>query len=255
MRSKSSSISKLSGEFYDLAIDTNKIVEAIGQDFSGKLPSLLIGNLRHLGAKQKLLYETLNEYGKKITVAADKYEKVDKELAKTVEVVTLEATSIAAAWGLGGDIGKKIADVDNYKYGVIDDFNYGIRGECVWYVRNRAIEKNLGTYGIYGDAHEWFGKAQKYEKDNNASITGKEIRADSIACFGPNYQSSLGHVVFVEKVENGLVYFTEANVDSGIGDKKVGGNDGVLKCLTIEEFENLNKKWGGDPSLQGYIYL
>jgi surface antigen len=257
MRSKSSSISKLSGEFYDLAIDTNKIVEAIGQDFNGKLPSLLIGNLRDLGAKQKLVYETLNKYAENVTKAADAYKATDEELAKAATLLGIDAM---VGVGYGGEKKERYADMTDYKWRSweVRDKNNGtyIRTdsdtfECTGYVRNRinTVKKRDTYIDIPGNGGDWWGNAQK--KDPPMSV-GQEVRADSIACFsGPG---SAGHVVYVENVKDGMVYFTEANADGGIGDEKMSPSDGVLKCLSIKEFELMCKK-DNNPTFQGYIYL
>ena len=66
--------------------------------------------------------------------------------------------------------------------------------------------------------------------------------SNSIAVFSGNSNNTFGHMVYVEKVENGNVYFTEANWS--------GSTNGVLKSATISQFESR-----GPGSIYGYLIL
>jgi surface antigen len=247
MRVKSELIAKTSGEFFDLAIDTNKIIEAMGEDFSGKLPALLIGNLRDLEGKQKTIYETFNKYSKNLTMAADKYEAADEELAKSAALLGISTT--IAGMTVGGELAEDYFKEYKWRYWTNKDGNWTDAFECTGYVRNRINilkgrkEGDPDYIDIPGNGGQWLKNAE----DKGMSV-GHEVRAGSIACFsGP---TSYGHVIYVEEVKDGMVYFTEANVDGGVRDGQRSPSDGVLKCLSIKEFELLNGN-----SLQGYIYL
>lgn len=112
-------------------------------------------------------------------------------------------------------------------------YNDGIRGQCVWYVRGRAKEKVGVDTGIRGDAKTWYAKA---------AHKGTALRSDSIACFGGG---SYGHVIYIELVENGNVYYTEANANA---DNKLSADDGILKKTTVSQFT-------ARRGYQGCIYL
>jgi surface antigen len=248
MRVKSELIAKTSGEFFDLAIDTNKIIEAMGENFSGKLPALLIGNLRDLEEKQKTIYEAFNKYAENLTTAADTYQATDEELAKST--VFLGISTIVA----GKTVGERVTDFQGYKWRHWEDKKTGEKMsdtfECTGYVRNRVIEKGFEFDSrIHGNGGQWWTNALETNKTAETNIPlGHQIRPDSIACFsGP---TNAGHVVYVEDVKDGMVYFTEANVDGGIGDEAISPSDGVLQCLSIKDFELLSGN-----TLQGYIYL
>lgn len=133
------------------------------------------------------------------------------------------------------NVGRIIANLSSYSTS-LDGFN-GIKGQCVWYVRNRAYEKIGVLTGIGGNANEWFNVAR-----NKGFGTGSEPRTNSIACWnGGKY----GHVVFIEYYDNatGTVYFTEANWQG-----KSSG-DGVLQAMSVSDFP------GRKSGYQGCIYL
>lgn len=118
-------------------------------------------------------------------------------------------------------LGKRLGNFNSNYY------NDGIRGQCVWYVRGRAKEKLGVDTKIRGDAKTWYAQAK---------FKGKNVESDSIACFSGG---SYGHVIYVESVESGTVYYTEANV---------GGTDGVLKSSSALTFM-------ARSGYQGCIYL
>ncbi len=133
------------------------------------------------------------------------------------------------------NVGNVIANLSSYRTN-IDGFN-GIKGQCVWYVRNRAYEKIGVLTGIGGNANKWFGRAQ-----SKGLRTGSEPQSNSIVCWNGG---SYGHVAFVEYYDSssGTVYFTEANW------KGRSSGDGVLQALSINEFKNRKSGY------QGCIYL
>lgn len=131
-------------------------------------------------------------------------------------------------------VGKCLANMNNKK--VYSSVN-GIVGQCVWYVRCRALEKCNKNTGIYGNANTWYNTA----KAKKLSV-GKSPRTNSIACFN---SGAYGHVIYVEYVDNNYVYYTEANAN---GDNAVSTDDGVLKRQTKSKF-TLRKGY------QGCIYL
>ena len=74
-------------------------------------------------------------------------------------------------------------------------------------------------------------------------------KANSIAVFGSS--GSRGHVVFVEYVEDGYVYFSEANCAPSNNGRFDIGEDGILKRQTIAQFESRSVS----GPLKGYIWL
>lgn len=135
-------------------------------------------------------------------------------------------------------VGKRVANFSSKAYTVPTGRDY----ECVWYTRGRGIEKLGVDSGIQANANGWYAKAKA-----KGLATGWELANDSVACFnGGTY----GHVIYVEEVDGDQVYYTEANVDGGIGDGKMSPSDGVVKVCSRGTF--MAKKGG---SYQGSIYL
>lgn len=133
------------------------------------------------------------------------------------------------------NVGNVIANLDSFKTD-LDGFS-AIKGQCVWYVRNRTYEKIGVLTGIGGNANGWYNAAR-----NKGIATGSEPRTNSIACWNGG---SYGHVVYVEYYDSasGTVYFTEANW------KGKSSGDGMLQALSVNDFKN---RKGG---YQGCIYL
>lgn len=128
------------------------------------------------------------------------------------------------------NLGNRLGDLKSRYY---DD---GIKGQCVWYVRGRAKEKLGVDTGIRGNANQWYGQAKH---------RGEAVKSDSIACFGG---VTYGHVIYVEHVENDIVYYTEANGD-GKNTDNFTDKDGRLKKLPLSDFKKKITNY------QGCIYL
>lgn len=96
---------------------------------------------------------------------------------------------------------------------------------CTWYAYGRFYEVNGQKLGVTGMPYRWSGQAR-----NNGFSIGTSPRSKSVAV-------AEKHVMFVENVSNGYVYFTEANY----------GDDFVVKKMSIAEFTNKRK-------IQSYIY-
>lgn len=133
------------------------------------------------------------------------------------------------------DVGKILADFTSYAYNGFQ--TYGIKWQCVWYVRGRAYEKLKKNTGIRGNGNQWFGAAK-----SKGLTTGYEPHPNSIACYDRN---KYGHVAYVEDVIDNVVYYSEANIT---GDGKKSSDDGKVKKLSVGEFKKLN-------GYQGCIYL
>jgi surface antigen len=233
-----------------------KLVNSLTKDdFNGQLPEMMKQKVVGLEEKYDRMHETLTNYAKAIAAAANVYVATDQAIARWADELGVDESAIRGGGtvtpGTGDTanwdslVGKRIADVENYKwdrYG--DNKQYINRGECVWYANYRAQEKGYNL-GYLTNANTWWDRAQK----DNLS-TSSEVRANSIACFGSNSISSVGHVIFVEQVIGDTIYFTEANVEGTISDQQISPNDGVVKKLSKAEFES---KYNG--ALQGYIYL
>lgn len=129
--------------------------------------------------------------------------------------------------GMDSDLGKRLGNFESSYY------NDGLEGQCVWYVRGRAKEKVGVDTGIRGNANTWYNKAKH---------KGRALKSDSIACFGGG---TYGHVIYIELVEKGNVYYTEANANA---DNKLSSDDGILKKTTVSKFT-------ARRGYQGCIYL
>lgn len=132
-------------------------------------------------------------------------------------------------------VGQVIANTSSYTTNL--DGYIGIKGQCVWYVRNRGYEKlgNGGLTGIGGNANTWFNSAVK-----KGLSTGSTPRMNSIACWNGG---SYGHVAFVEYYDSAaqIVYFTEGNWPNS--------TDGTLKKMSLSQFKSHTSGY------QGCIYL
>ena len=141
-------------------------------------------------------------------------------------------------------IGKQLADFESDYYKKLNAFkDYG---QCTWYCFGRVQEK-LGITmsfdvikGMNRNAKNWLELANV----NHKSFDPQAAHANSIAV---SYEPSpYGHVMFIENVIDGMVYFTEANWDKEILNENPE-TDGILSCMSIEEFI-LKRK------IAGYIY-
>lgn len=86
----------------------------------------------------------------------------------------------------------------------------GAGGECTWYAWGRAYEKLGVSLPCRGNANSWTSEAA-----NAGWSTGTTAKANSIMV---EHYSGTGHVMFVEKVENGKAYISEGNwISNGVG--------------------------------------
>lgn len=121
-------------------------------------------------------------------------------------------------------LGKRLGDFSNSR---IYSYKNGIVGQCVWYVRCRALEKCNVDTGITGNANTWYTTALS----KKLNVTKTPV-SDSVACFS---NGKYGHVVFVEHVTANTVYYTEANSNN---DNKLSADDGILKSQSLSSFIN-----------------
>ena len=84
MLGKAKNIHQGATEIADSQSNVTKIIQNLGKDFSGKLPTLMTGNILSMKNKYKELNETLDQYGKFLTHAANTYEWNDKETAQWI---------------------------------------------------------------------------------------------------------------------------------------------------------------------------
>lgn len=136
-------------------------------------------------------------------------------------------------------------------------YYYSYGGQCTAFAWGRACENNdihlrFNTVSL-PSAKYWY----LYEPIDSLNLTlGTTVQSNSIAVWeGDATNNPDGHVAYVEKVESGIVYFNEANVETYCGsncDWWGGGYDGYEKTLTIDQFEHRGG-WIGD--ILGYIYL
>ena len=84
---------------------------------------------------------------------------------------------------------------------------YKNRPQCTWYCWGRAYEKLGVSLPKWGNAISWDDNA---DADPNYTV-GTVARANSIMVENDTSGDGHGHVMFVEKVENGYAYITEGN--------------------------------------------
>jgi len=115
----------------------------------------------------------------------------------------------------------------------------GYDGECTWYAWGRAYEKLGVSLPCRGHATNWTSEAQ------SAGLpTGTEARENSIMV---EHYGSIGHVFFVEKVENGYAYVTEGNY--------IINDHGYYHEDVINLSTHTRRGWSTPMSSTDYIYL
>lgn len=148
-------------------------------------------------------------------------------------------TSVKTKEAIELELGKRLADFDKEAYKKKNvSFIGGYEGQCTWYCLGRAYEKTGKLITVAPNAKKWLGiklpKGAKVVKDK------AKVRANAIAVVT---NTKYGHVMYVEAVKDGYVYYTEANVPM---DNKLDKKDGALKRQKTSDF---TKRVGG------YIYL
>ena len=82
MLAKAKNIHQGASDVFDSQSKATNIIQNLGKDFSGKVPSLMTANMLAMRDKYNAMNETLDQYGKFLTHAANTYEWNDRDLAK-----------------------------------------------------------------------------------------------------------------------------------------------------------------------------
>ena len=145
-------------------------------------------------------------------------------------------------------------DFDSPCYSVPENkYYYEYGGQCTAFAWGRTCE----TTGIklefeiqsYPSAKYWY----EYGPIDSLNLQlGSDIRPNSIAIWEGDTANPYGHVAYIERVEGGIVYFNEANVETYDGSTWGGGYDGYEKSSTIYNFEH---RGTGVGNILGYLYL
>ncbi len=112
-------------------------------------------------------------------------------------------------------------------------------GECTWFCWGRANEK-CGKYICFNGGNsggQWYANCDA----GKSGVTKREASLGPVtnsicSCTGSTVH---GHVIFVELVQGGTVYYTEANV---------GGTNGVVKSCAVSNFPP-------NRTVKGYLVL
>lgn len=129
----------------------------------------------------------------------------------------------------------------------------GYGGQCTAFAWGRACEKDniqleFNTQS-YPSAKYWY----QYQPISALNLTlGATPRPHAIAVWGGDAINPHGHVAYVENVQDGRIYFNEANINTYTDTNYGGGYDGYEKNLPIANFTN---RGGAIGTLLGYIYL
>ncbi|GHS95043.1 hypothetical protein AGMMS50276_09270 [Synergistales bacterium] len=229
--SKSASIKSGVERMFASQKTIDKTASAMGPDFSGKLPNILLQNILNMKTKFDAMHENLTQYSTFLSHAANAYENTDKVLARAMgdgarTVITPGGNNGVGEVILGGNAPNGSPNLAapnmNSRYYSLpasalnaitptgtNKWSSREHMDCVYYAHARAMEVNqLETYTTQG--------------------TGGDIQANSVARFP-------GHSVFIENVEyeNGQpsrVTFTESNW--------ADQEDGHQTTMSFEEFSN-----------------
>jgi len=87
-------------------------------------------------------------------------------------------------------------------------------GQCTSYVWGRDYEKFDMNLSPGGNGGTWLDSTVFNNNTGKELTEGATVKPNSVAVWGyykDSIEGGTGHVAFVENVENGIVYFTEAN--------------------------------------------
>jgi len=139
-------------------------------------------------------------------------------------------------------LGKVIASTDSAAYTTAGGDRF-TKGQCTWYCCGRAKEKkgvNLSALlPSPANGCDWYKKVV-----TNAHVTKRAASqgpvVDSIASFSHN---TCGHVVYIEAIRDGYVYFTEYNWNQNM--------NGKLQKVAENKFATMRS----NCTLNGYIVI
>jgi|WetSurMetagenome_2_1015567.scaffolds.fasta_scaffold672424_2 surface antigen len=139
-------------------------------------------------------------------------------------------------------LGKVLANVNSKAYTTTGGDRFS-EGQCTWYCCGRAKEKYkidlvplLPSSGANGNV--WYDKVK-----TNSHVTKRPVSAGPVTdCIASFAHDECGHVVFIECVKDGYVYFTECNW-------KLAQN-GKLQKIAVSDFPTLH-----GCKLNGYIVI
>jgi Surface antigen len=137
-------------------------------------------------------------------------------------------------------LGKVIAKLDNPAYTTAGGNRFS-KGQCTWYAWGRAKEKYKLSLDLPAPANggDWYNKIVTDGKHVTKRAASLAPLTDSIASFA---HKDCGHVVFVECVKDGEVYFTEYNWDQT--------QNGKVQSCAVKDFPSLH-----GCKLNGYIII
>lgn len=129
----------------------------------------------------------------------------------------------------------------------------GYGGQCTAFAWGRACEttgiKLQFEIQLYPSAKYWY----EYGPIDSLNLQiGLDILPNAIAIWEGDTANPYGHVAYIERIEGGIVYFNEANVETYDGSTWGGGYDGYEKSSTIYNFEH---RGTGIGDILGYLYL
>jgi surface antigen len=138
-------------------------------------------------------------------------------------------------------IGKVIANVSSPEFTAAGGNRFP-HGECTWYCAGEAKRKykiNLcDLLPAPANGGDWYSKVI-----TNSHVTKRPASAGPVTdCIASFAHESCGHVVFVECVKNGFVYFTEYNWNQS--------QNGKLQKASVKDFTTLH-----GCKLNGYIVI
>lgn len=132
---------------------------------------------------------------------------------------------------LSNRVGNIISDVNSIGYQ--SPLNKFTAGQCTWYCWGRAYEKCGANITFSGgqNGNQWYANVSGgYKAKYPASHT--PVANSVCSCYT---SSENGHVLFIEAVEDGYVYFTEDNW---------AADDPALRRMTISEFTSSHQVIG-----------
>lgn len=194
------------------------------------------------------IYDNCNELATWIDNAVQKYIDVDRGLADKSAIGNADypdnvkvSNHIEAGQVLDTWIGYGIDSPNGFP-------NHNGKGNCTWYADYRWQQINpdyplkfsgSGTR----NAGYWDDRIDKNYFDVNSTSDYSKIVSNAIAVKDPTSKYPCGHVAYIEKVQDGMVYFTEDGETYTRPNTWAKNADGswagpIVQCCTLEQFKS-----------------
>lgn len=255
LNAQATELSKLHGQINDIYQKADKALNLMNEALSAKFVLTMWFKKVTLLAKLATLRKSLNDGANVAIQCAETYENADKVLRDLMgnslpnDIIQSPISNQEVYKGNGYSVseletmfatGQKvdIYSMDNRinytdSYGNAKGY-YVFDNGCTWYAaaRYRQVNEQDIDFSIGGgNANQWANNIDKNSFNINATSNQTTIVSNSIG-IDVNGGYGFGHVVYVEAVSNGYVYYSEGSWGGDVSEW------GKIKKVTISEFAN-----------------